>query len=113
MKTRKDYLSGKISHREYCSQFVDEHIKQEVLDFIGLEPLMTSTDEHLNDISCTKYWDRLAGFQFIGSTMVKKPSFIRPELLAKLKESGEGVSCAGLVCIYKEAAKQIIEANKN
>ena len=114
MRTRKEYLDRKVSHREYYGQFVDDKIKEQVLSFIGLNRLLKSTDEHLNDISCSQFWDKLAGFEFRGSTMIKKPSYIDPALISKLKEAGDGVSCAGMVCIYKEAAKQIIDhINKN
>lgn len=112
--TRKDYMNGygkngAKTHREYYAQFVDEVIKNQVLQYIGKGALLASIDEHLNDIPLHK-WDALAGFKFIGSEMVQQPRYIRPELLKKLRDTGEGVSCAGMVCIYKEAARQIIEA---
>jgi hypothetical protein len=108
MYTRKEYIDGNVSHREYFAQFVDDTVKNEVILHFGKTILKESTDEHLNDIPLKK-WDDLTGFRFNGSTMVSRPSSIRKELLDKLKETGEGVSPAGLVCIYKEAAKQIKE----
>jgi hypothetical protein len=56
-------------------------------------------------------WDSLAGFTFRGSEMIERPVIIEPIKYEQLKEAGDGVSAAVLVCIYKEAAKQIIEAN--
>lgn len=107
--TRKQYMdSSEDLHRPYFAQFVDKTIKSEVLQFIGKDRLLKSKDKHLNDIPL-HLWDSLTGFVFRGSQMVQQPHSIRKELLDKLKTANEGVSCAGLVCIYKEAAKQIIE----
>jgi hypothetical protein len=108
--TRKEYMSnsGEL-HREYYGQFVNEQVKKMVIREIGMDYLKMSRDEHLNDIPL-KMWDSMSGFVFRGSEMVMKPSNIEPIEYAKLKEAGEGVSCATLVCIYKEAAKQIIES---
>jgi len=110
MKTRSDYLNGNCSHREYFSQFVDEEIKTETLNFFGKERILNCNDEHLNNIPLRE-WDNLTGFAFSGSEMIRKPAYIKPELLKKLKETKEGVSSAGMVCIYKEAARQIKEEN--
>lgn len=110
MLTRQDYMkdSSKL-HRQYFAQFVDDTIKKEVLESIGIDRIKASKDEHLNDIPM-HLWDRMTGFAFSGSQMIRKPYSIRKELHDKLKETGEGVSCAGLVCIYKECAKQIKES---
>lgn len=95
MFSRSDYLAGECSHREYHSQFVNETIKQNVLEFVGLERLMQSKDEHLNDIPL-EIWDDIPVYN------VSK----------KMKEAGDYLTLAGKVCICKEAAKQIIEQNK-
>jgi len=109
MITRKDYLNDSKLFNDYYAQFVDEIIKQEVLDKIGIELLLNSKDEHLNDIPLRK-WDALAGFVFRGSEMIRRPYSIRKELMDKLKEAGDGVSSAVMVCIYKNAARQIIKS---
>lgn len=96
-------------HRQYFGQFVNENVKRAVLHAIGKEALLASTDEHLNDIPM-KHWDRLSGFAFRGSEMVMRPTNIEPIDIKLLRETGEGVSCASLVCIYKEAGKQIRES---
>ena len=109
MITRKDYMKDSSNlHREYYGQFVNDAVKAEVLRFIGKKAIINSTDEHLNDIRLA-FWDRLAGFAFSGSRMVRSPHSIVPVSRQQLKEAGEGTSCATLVCIYKEATRQIIE----
>lgn len=104
-------MDGEVSFRDYYGQFVSEEIKNEVLRFFGKETLLSSTDEHLNDIPLRK-WDALTGFRFSGSTMVSRPSVLPTGLGAKLKEANEGLSPATLVCIYKEGARQVIEKLK-
>jgi len=95
MKTRKQYLNKECSHREYYAQFVDDGQKRMVVQVISKKKLLTLTDEHLNDIGLDT-WDRI-GLSYSSS--------------CKLKEAGDGFTLAGAVCINKEAARQIIEAN--
>jgi len=95
MKTRKQYLDGEVSHREYHAQFVNGIIKANVLNAVGLDRLMSSTDPHLNDIPLA-IWDAIPVFN------VDKP----------MREAGDYLTLAGKVCICKEAARQIIEENK-
>ncbi len=95
MKTRKQYMNGEISHHEYYAQFVNDTIKQNVLDHVALDRLMKSTDEHLNDIPL-RVWDSIPMF----------------DVSEKLKEAGDYLTLAGSVCIAKEAARQIIKSNK-
>lgn len=89
--TRKQYMNGECTFREYYSQFVNEAVKSQVLLTIGKEALLKSKDGHLNDIPLKK-WDR-----------------IRPHTLNRLHEAGDSPTLAGAVCIVKEAARQIIE----
>ena len=67
-------------------------------------------DEHLNDIPMRK-WDALGGFAFSLGTMTSRPASIQPIDYKLLKDMGDGVSPASLVCIYKEAGRQLIEEN--
>jgi hypothetical protein len=90
MITRKQYMSGESTHREYYGQFVTESIKNSLLVYIGKELIMNSTDESFNDIPLSK-WDRL------------------PTVGNGLRECGDVPTLSGSVCIYKEAAKQIKE----
>lgn len=95
--SRSDYMRGLCSHRQYYAQFVTPYIKGSVRDVIGLDRLMSSTDEHLNDIPLHR-WDRLSGALRV--------------VLSIPNEYGDGkryYSLGGGVCILKEAARQIIE----
>ena len=94
MKTRKQYINKECTHREYYAQFVTEDTKRAVLYVIGKDKLLSSKDEHLNDIGL-KTWDSIGVFG-VG---------------AKLKECGDYLTLAGAVCINKEAARQIIESD--
>lgn len=85
--TRKQYLDMECTHREYYAQFVTPHTMGVVVDFIGADKIMNSTDEHMNDIPLAK-WDRLHG------------------IIPKCN------SISDTVCTAKEAAKQFKEANK-
>ena len=92
--TRNHYMTHDCTHREYHGQFVTAGIKQTVLSRIGVNALKASTDEHLNDIPL-KRWDALPLFNH--STH------------EQFKAVGDYVTLATRVCVYKEAAKQIIE----
>ena len=56
--TRKDYMTGKVSHDEYYAQFVTEMTKEIVRSSIGMEAILASKDPHFNDIPL-KNWDSL------------------------------------------------------
>lgn len=90
--SRKDYMNGVCSHREYYAQFVDSEIKGRVR-FL-LPQIEASEDEHLNDIPL-KVWDNIsADYTGVGR---------------KLKEADDYLTKAGWVCIVKEAARQLVE----
>jgi len=93
--TRADYLNNLCSHRQYYAQFVTESIKGLVKRYIGIDKLLKSKDKHLNDIPLN-LWDNL-------------PIFGVSE---KLKARGDYLTLSNKVCIYKEAAKQLIEDYK-
>ncbi len=121
MYTRKDYMDNKIQHREYYSQFVNKEVKRRVINMFGLNTLKKSLakDEHFNDnLTPMKKWDLLGGWIWTNirgeQIATMKPSRavdIFPVDYELLKEAGEGISCSTMVCIYKEAGKQIVEAN--
>ena len=93
MKTRQDYLSGKISHDEYYIQFVDSHIVNQVLFIIGKDEILNSKDKHFNDIPL-KYWNIV---------LCPLPDYVKNQL----KQAGDNTTLAGAICIAKQAAKQI------
>jgi hypothetical protein len=73
-------------HREYYAQFVDEWTKAHVLRGIGIDALLASTDPYLNDIPLDE-WDAL---------------FVADRWASPL-------SLGWVVCVAKEAARQLIE----
>lgn len=100
MHTRQEYMNGTVTHREYYGQFVTDGTKELVKHTFGVVRLSTafSEDEHFNNISLDK-WDNL-GILIQGSAS------------AQVKEVGDFISKAGLVCILKEAARQVVEENQ-
>lgn len=91
--TRKDYINRDCTHREFYSQFVTDQVLNTVKERIGLLRLVKSKDEHLNDIPL-KEWDDLG---------------IAQEARKKFKEiNGQGVALSDIVCINKEAGRQLI-----
>ena len=100
--TRAEYMKDaqheakgpSTAHRRYFGQFVTDGTKSRVLSAIGLDRLKASTDPHLNDIPL-KIWDQLTP-QLPGS--------------AGFSKAGDYYTLANGVCLAKEAARQIIEA---
>lgn len=121
MITHTQYMQGHgmDNHRKYYAQFVNQAVKNKVIQTIGLAKLLASKDEHLNDIPL-HIWDKMGGFVFrvIGGEQraVIQPRSVEdilPVDYQLLKEANEGISSATMVCIYKEAARQIIESEGN
>jgi hypothetical protein len=106
---RKSYMDGIVTHREYYGQFVNEHVKRTLLMYIPKEDILASTDKHLNDIPLIK-WDRLSGYSRWpreGFNLHGQPASMVRQL--SMANAGGGVSASDLVCVYKEAAKQVQE----
>jgi hypothetical protein len=85
---RQQYMDHEVTHRQYYAQFVTPEIKTIVLDRFGLQRLLRSHDEHLNDIPLGE-WDSLAG-----------------------RISADDNSLCARVCTLKEAARQLIEESR-
>lgn len=96
MITRKEYVSGACTHAEYYGQFVTERTRQAVARAIGADWIRNSTDPHFNDIPL-HLWDRLTASLPAVSIASVGDDWSTP---------------AGLVCIAKEAARQIKEGHK-
>lgn len=103
---RKEYMaeySGKTKEeqfkvfRDYYGQFVNADVKRVVLNFIGVNRIMNSTDKHFNDIPLAM-WDNLFG--------ALKMSFLKKNMEIN---NNNCVSLADIVCMAKEAARQIKE----
>ena len=88
--TRKDYMSNKCTHEEYYGQLVTQSIKDHVARAIP-QGLAKSTDPHFNDIPLAT-WDRIGAYSV--------PS-------GEFKKLGDFRTAAGVVCVLKEAARQI------
>ena len=95
--TSTQYLNKEATHREYYSQFVTKDIKERVLREFNPKILIKGKDQHFNNIPL-RLWDNL---------MTDVPF----EINNKLKECGDYPTQAGIVCILKEAAMQIVEKN--
>ena len=93
MFTRKQYLNGECTHRQYYGQFVNAGTKARVLSGIGLAALKKSTDPHFNDIPLHE-WDGLVA-NCPGS--------------AAFSKAGDYYTLAGGICLLKEAARQVLE----
>lgn len=119
MITRQQYLNADRKqnpnyHREYYAQFVNDAVKRAVLHRFSIHDLQQSLleDEHFNTkLTPIEAWDLLGGFKFsktTGATLLQ-PTSSDPIEYKLLKEAGEGFSSSTAVCIYKEAARQILE----
>lgn len=116
MITRQKYINGDSSklHRKYYAQFVNDEVKNKVLSVFSLETLKKSfaKDEYFNDnLTPMKKWDLMGGFAFSNTTgeMTLRPTTSLPIDKNLLDEAKEGYSSSIAVCIYKEAARQLIE----
>lgn len=95
--TRAQRLNNECTHREYYAQFVTESIIEQVKARIGEKRILQSSDESFNDIPLAS-WD---AFEY---------SFRDMGMPHKMKECGDSFSLSGVVCIAKEAARQIKES---
>ena len=100
MITRQQYLQNTNLHNEYYGQFVTNDIRQMVLQRFGIKQLaeVHQEDEDLNNIPLVN-WDGL------GIYLLHDSPFLNHNLI---KETQQGYSNAGAVCILKEAARQLI-----
>lgn len=119
MKTRADYMAGRISHEDYYSQFVTPAILETVAKSIGRDRIKASTDPHFNDIPL-HLWDRVSGWSTL-PTVEKCPCCGQSrrvqrggsenlktfDALELIRAAGEGVSASTITCILKAAARQI------
>ena len=93
--TRQQYLNKEATHREYYSQFVTEGVKQRVKSAFKMKDLIEGKDKHFNNLPL-QWWDRLM-------------TVVLFEINSKPKACGDYPTPAGVVCILKEAAMQIVE----
>lgn len=106
--TRKQYMDKEVSHAEYYGQFVTPRIKALVIEKIGLERLLASTDARLNDIGM-KLWDSVT----TGKTLKElRWDFGGPGVTLPIFQTPGDNSMSAGTCIVKQAARQIIAEHK-
>lgn len=93
--TRQQYMqdsqvNGTAAHRKYFGQFVNSGTIARVVNAIGKDKILNSTDPHMNDIPLV-LWDRLTP-QLPGS--------------AGFAKAGDYYTLSNGVCLAKEAARQ-------
>ena len=93
MKTRQEYIYGKVTFSEYYLQFITPELEKAVSEKIGIDAVKASNDPHLNDIPLRK-WDNL--FQDYN---------LKKGIALKMQEAGDYLSLAGAVCTAKECAR--------
>ena len=100
MYTRADYvIHGTCNHRQYYAQFVTEYTKSLLLSVFGLDLLREGYKNDPNTFNHEqmplKKWDALPlnGFAY-----------------GKFPSAGDYVTLSGVVCVYKEAARQLVES---
>jgi len=101
MFTRTQYIAGECTHAEYYAQFVDRFIREHVKDYFGLKRLKAAykKDQAFNSIPL-KEWDAFTQFRNL-------------DFWQDYKTFGDYLTQAGMVCIAKEAARQIVEEAQN
>ena len=86
MINRADFMADKVTFDQYYNQFVDQKVITLVVDMIGADKILNSTDKHFNDIP-------LADWDAVGACL---PNIKWPK--------DDWSSRSGLVCIGKQAA---------
>lgn len=99
--SREDYMERRCSHRDYYGSLVEElHVA--FTDQDTIESFKRSRNLHMNDIPL-RFWDGLASGLL---------AYRGKEVTQAFKARGDFVTPAGLVCLYKEAARRAVEASK-
>ena len=93
MFTRSDYIRGSCTNWQFYEQMVTDDIKEHTKRFVGTRLILGSTCKNFNDVSI-RVWDD-AGI--CGNYLID----------AAIKETGDGPSLAGRVCVLKAAARII------
>jgi hypothetical protein len=115
--TRTEYVREKtISHHDYYAQFVTDATLRHVRAAFDVETLCDAfaRDKHLNTISIRK-WDRLAIREldvdqpWIGLRSSGPFAAAIPFDRGAVREAGDFISRADLICIAKCAARILIE----
>jgi len=97
--TRAQYMAKEVDHQTYYASFCTESYIQYVIDRIGGDRILASTDIHLNDIPL-KEWDNL---EAVTRLMIGK----------SIRKAEGQVSLADCVCAAKAAAKVWMDRQNN
>ena len=92
MKTRDQYMNKECTHQDYYLQFATPALRSTVIDRIGLQRIVESTDPHFNDIPWRQWYNLLP---FVKS------------MAKSLKPAGDYLTLAGAVCICKAIAEDV------
>lgn len=88
-------MNNECTHEEFYTQFVTPYYVNVVLDQIGMDDILNSTNEHFNDIPLKK-WDSISK-----CAMAAKIDY------DKIKATGATYSLSTFTCILKQAAQMI------
>lgn len=94
-------------HRAYYAQFVNAATIRFVVDRIGGDKILASTDRAFNDIPLA-LWDELVGVFRVRNNIVF--GYNPMPVAIKFADVGDIPSTVGLVCVAKEAARQYRDA---
>lgn len=130
MITRKQLLkngSDPDTHRKYYAQFITPEMEHMILDKIGKDRLLSSTDKHFNDIPLEEWYmmiiklqdkrtgkiltDPLLYNQHVGDfdNYWHTPLFDTTDIIRAFRLCGDVPTLSGYICTFKECAKQIVE----
>lgn len=98
ISTEEQKAIGTARHRAFYARCVSPADLEAVRRNIGMARLLASRDPNLNDIPVAR-WDGIA-------------APLQSQHRARLKALGDFYSMAGGLCILKEAARQLIEAER-
>ena len=91
MNTRKDYMNGKCTHREYYEEIAKEaHISYDKSPDLAKIKIALLTDPHLNNTPL-RIWDA-------------RGAHTQGVIHKAMEQRGDGWSLAGSVCVHKAAA---------
>ena len=105
MITRDQYVNAKAGeglHNAYYRQFVTDAVKARVIQYIGLDAILASTEPYFNDIPLKK-WDIMIG---LSGRHIIAPLPGTSEALAAV---GDAMCATTQTCIAKQAARMIRE----
>lgn len=100
MFTRKNYIDGLCTHREYYKQFVNNAVLARVAIDIGRSRIYDTFDPNSFEDIPLEEWDKVAQRLALGGCFYLNKVFL---------ELDDFRTQAGLVCIAKEAARQIYD----